>query len=341
APGETAEAIAVVREVSRLVGGTGMLEAHGEGRAAGRGSPDELYSFSDVAVVTRTARLLEGLEAAFITEGIPCRLRGARSFLENPHVRNILAYLRLLLDPGDDLRFLGALRLAGFDPASALFSRVREQAAGSGRPLLAETKRQVSNEVPLKKDSGPAAEFLTGYDHFRRNSGRSPAELVGRLAERFVPEAERGGEPLLHLAAAAAGFASLPEFISRIVLATDGDLERPGGRGWSAAEAVTLMTMHAAKGLEFRVVFVCALEEGVVPFTWRETDPDEERRLLFVAMTRASRRLYLTSSEKRIVRGRPVRPGWSPFVAGLSADLVQPAELALPERSRDRQLGLL
>jgi len=341
APGELAEAIAVVREVSRLVGGTGMLEAHGEGRATGARSREEQYSFADVAVAARTARLLEGLETAFVTEGIPCRLRGARSFLEDAVVRNLLAFLRLLVEPGDDLRFLGALRLTGLDPGNAYFSRLRERAAAGGRRLLAELKRGVSNEVPLKKESGPAADFLTGYERFRRISERPPAELVGMLVENFVAPDERSGQPLTHLAAVAAGFESLREFISRIALAADGDLERPGGsRGGAQAEAVTLLTMHAAKGLEFRVVFVCGVEEGLVPFTWRETDPAEERRLLYVAMTRASARLYLTSSEKRTVRGQEVRSGWSPFVESLPAGMLEPLELFLPERSRDRQLGL-
>ncbi|MCE5272815.1 UvrD-helicase domain-containing protein, partial [bacterium] len=115
-PSETAEAIAVVREVTRLAGGASMLEAHGQGRAGRRSGAEEDdcdYSFGDMLVVARTGALLEELERAFVVEGLPCRVRASRSFLADREVQGLLALLRLAAAAQDNLHFRGALRLAG------------------------------------------------------------------------------------------------------------------------------------------------------------------------------------------------------------------------------------
>ena len=342
APGETAEAIAVVREIGRLVGGTEMLAAHGEPRGGKREELAEYYSFADCAVIARTGALLEGLEQAFVTAGIPCRLRGAKSFLRDPLVRGAVAWLRLLADPTDDLRFLEALRFAGLDPNDRYFGALRQSAASSGHALLAELQRVLSREIPQKKASAPAATFLLDLDRFRRLGRSGPAPLLEKLLERFVPAAGSGREALDLLLTQAGQFDSLPEFLSRLAVRAEGDIERPGRNTRERrAEAVTLLTMHAAKGLEFKAVFVCGVEEGLIPFTYRKTDPEEERRLLFVALTRASERLYLTSAAARAVRGKTVRADWSPLLADLPSALLEMLDLNLPARPPERQLELL
>ncbi len=346
-PSETSEAIAVVREIGRLVGGTGMLSAH-TGSAgtheAYRDLEERLYSFADCAVVTRTQSLCEELERCFAVEGIPCRVRGAKSFLRRGVVRRLLAFLRLAVDPRDDFRFREALRLTGCEPTSRYLDRLTDEARDSGRALLAQLKVAVSRSVPLPAEGKPAAEFLLLLDKYsRRIDGLKPAQLIEELIERFIPSCGSTDSAALEALVRTAGqFDSLGEFLENVSLRAEGDHERPGrGKAVLRAEAVTLMTMHAAKGLEFPVVFVCGVEEGMIPYTWRETDPDEERRLFYVAMTRAEQRLYLTSAARRRIRGKPVDADWSPLIKDLPANLLDEYRPRLPGSPADgRQLEL-
>ncbi|MBW7996641.1 MAG: AAA family ATPase [Candidatus Glassbacteria bacterium] len=336
---EMAEALAIVREIGALVGGTGMLEAHGQGRTGDASGGDELFSFADIAVIARTSGLLGTLEKALVTEGIPCRLRGGRSFLEHELVRGCSSWLRLLVNPGDTLRTLESMQLAGLDVESGDLLELRQQAAESGRGLLELLKHRISREVPLRDETRPLAEFLAVFDSFRRRSGSPPAELLEEIITSFVPEEKRGTAELSHLRSAAAAQPTVTAFAGRIALARQADLERTSGPG--GAEAVTLMTMHAAKGLEFPVVFVMAVERDIIPFTLLRSDPDEERRLLYVAMTRAGSRLYLTSSARRTVWGSRLTGQWSPLLDSLPKESRLEIAAQRPGPNREKQLDLL
>ncbi|HUU29921.1 MAG TPA: UvrD-helicase domain-containing protein [archaeon] len=342
-PSELSEGIAVVHEIGRLVGGIEMLSAGG-GRRPRQNEDDDLesfYSFADCAVITRTGGLCEGLEEAFITEGIPYRLRGSKSFLKDPAVRQLVSFIRLAVNPQDDLRFTGALRLAGLKPEDQYFTSLKEAADRSGRALLSELKFRLSREVPLSRESKRAAEFLLAYEKYRRRTGQTPAGLLGALVEEFIPDPGGSAEHVSALLRTAEQFDDLTEFLNRLTVQAHGDIERAGQKfPRAASEAVTLMTMHASKGLEFKVVFITGAEEGLIPFTYRETDLQEERRLFYVALTRASERLYLTSAANRMVRGKPVKSSWSPFLQDIPARLLKQEE-AVRHKPSDRQLKLL
>ncbi|MBN2289788.1 MAG: UvrD-helicase domain-containing protein [Candidatus Glassbacteria bacterium] len=341
-PSETSEAIAVVREIGRLVGGTGMLSAHAG--PAGADPEGQLYSFADCAVVARTGALCEELERCFAVEGIPCRVRGAKSYLRRDAVCRLLAFIRLAVDPRDDFRFPEALRLVGCSLPGGVLDRLRAAARDSGRALLAQLKVEVSRSVPLPEGLKGAAEFLLVLEKYRRRlETLKPSDLVGELAQTYLPScSEQDKAALEALQRTAVQFDGVGEFLENISLRAEGDHERPGrGRAEPRAEAVALMTMHAAKGLEFPVVFICGVEQGMIPYTWRESDPDEERRLFYVAMTRAAQRLYLTSAARRQVRGRTIEAGWSPLVADLPAELLEDCHPALPRTpAQGRQLDL-
>ncbi|MFC1537313.1 3'-5' exonuclease [Gemmatimonadota bacterium] len=335
-PSETSEAIAVVREIGRLVGGTGMLSAHAGLSGVGKDGGDleeRLCSFADFAVVARTSALCEELERCFAVEGIPCRVRGAKSFLRRGVIRRLLAFIRLAIDPQDDFRFSEALRLTGYKLPKTWQERLATGAEESGRTLLAQLKVEISRSVPLPEQNKEAGEFLLSLEKCRQQSATlKPAQLIERLVEQYIssPGAEEKTaiEALLRTAEQ---YESTREFLEKISLRDAGDHERPGRSKTSArAEAVTLMTMHAAKGLEFPVVFICGVEEGMIPYTWRETDPDEERRLFYVAMTRAIQRLYLTSAAHRRVRGGVVDSDWSPLVKDIPANLLDEYRPNLP-----------
>ena len=314
----TAEAIAVVREVARLAGGTGMLQAHGQGRGAGA-LEEQDFSLGDFLVLARTSSLLGELEQAFIIEGLPCRVRGSRSFLEDRKVQELLAFLRLAANRADDFHCRSALRLAGLDPDSDYFIEVARAAADDGRSVVAELKVRLSREVPLSRASERAAEFLVRLERCHREMDRVPPEDALRaLAEDFLSYQPEEATPVDTLLRTARRFQNTRDFLRQTALQAEGDLEIVSGGSVSRVEAVTLSTMHAAKGLEFPVVFVCCLEDGLVPYTLRESDPAEERRLLYVSMTRASRRLYLSSAARRILQGQTVKRGMVTLYRGYS-----------------------
>jgi len=340
-PTELSESIAVVREITRLVGGLGMLSSGSQRGGSAKREIETLYSFADCAVIARTQTLCETLEEAFVTEGIPCRLRGSKSFLEDVLVRQLLSFLRLVVNPRDELRFLNALYLVGLNPGDGYISSLREQARASGRSLLSELKYRLSREVPLSRKGKIAAEFLLTFEKYRRRIAESPGELLASLLEEFVREPGRSANALESLVTVAGQFDTLDEFLPRLAVQAEGDIERSArGMRKLESEAVTLMTMHAAKGLEFKVVFICGVEEGILPFTYRRSDVEEERRLFYVSLTRAAERLYLTSAAKRKVRGRLVNAGWSPFLKELPARLLVEQKTELPSKPPERQLKL-
>ena len=130
----------------------------------------------------------------------------------------------------------------------------------------------------------------------------------------------------------------MAEFLASAALHTDTDAYLP------QAEKVALMTMHAAKGLEFPVVFIAGCENDLIPLNREDVDPAEERRLFYVAMTRAGERLYLTRAKKRSIYGKLLERSLSPFVADIEARLKKDestqSEPLKKKKSSQRQLKL-
>ncbi|BCV20172.1 DNA helicase [Moorella sp. Hama-1] len=340
APGETAAGIAIVREIGRLIGGTTMLQAHGQGRGAKRGGlepgDEESYGFSDIAVLCRTGRQLQFLEECFLKEGLPYRIVGRESFLEAAPVRQALAFCRCLVNPGDD--FYLRQCLAGHQGISReTAARIGELARRQGSPLwqvLGELAGGGGNRPPAAVapaleafPCGPALRsrlqaFIDTLTTCRAaRGGHSPADLLARWAK------EKGllnEESLNRLIRVAAGFSDLSSFLRGVVLAGEADHERRGPRDLSP-EVITLMTLHAAKGLEFPVVFIAGLEDGVLPLRERQganltpEEMAEERRLFYVGMTRARKLLYLVAARRREQGGATVPAEPSPFLQEIPA----------------------
>jgi superfamily I DNA/RNA helicase len=167
---------------------------------------------------------------------------------------------------------------------------------------------------------------------FERNG-----DLAGLLAalSAAYPEAADTLTGLAGLAAEAAG--DIDAFLEAAVLGTEPDALARG------AERVTLLTLHAAKGLEYPCVFITGCEDGLLPYTQparRPADPEEERRLFYVGMTRAGTYLYLTHARRRILFGRELRLPPSPFLAALREELAERSRPD-PEPAPDRDAGQL
>ena len=309
APGETAEGIAVAREISGLVGGTSMLTA---GQDGGR------WGFADIAVLFRTGRQAALLEECLLKEGIPYRVVGREGFLEERPVREVLNFLRCVADPDDDWHALLCLGGHRFRLGPRGLALLRHQAHRHGGVWRAAAMLATSTALD-SADREKLAAFLAEVQVYRHLAAAEPPEkLVARL---MAGAGERAGDSLGRLVRLASRFRDLGSLLRGLVLAQEADWERPGAGG-PAPEAVSLMTLHAAKGLEFPVVFITGVEDGLLPLKDAE-DPEEERRLFYVGLTRARDLLVLTSARTRVHRGTRVKTRPSSFLGALPPDCLE------------------
>ena len=284
---------------------------------------DEGVSPAEIALLYRSNAQSRVLEHALFNAGMPYRVYGGMRFFERAEVKHALAYLRLTAAPDDDGAFL---RVANFPPrgiGAKTLETLQDQARGAGTSLwqaacatrvsgksgaslgafvrTIETMRAATAELALPETVEYVSEASGLNAHYTaEKDGRERIENLEELvnaAEGFVREAE------LQVAGEAEAETGDPltAFLAHAALEA-GETQAAEGR-----PALQLMTVHAAKGLEFHTVFVSGLEEGIFPHENSLSEYDgveEERRLAYVAITRARRRLYLTHAQSRMLHGQ-------------------------------------
>ncbi len=293
--------------------------------------------YSDFAVLYRTNAQSRVLEETLNKAHIPYRMVGGIRFYERMEIKDVIAYLRLVVNPDDEWslervinvpkRGIGAtslekLKTFAKERQVSLFEALKtpEEAGLSGK--AARAARQFAElilELARMSDYLSAAEMIeevlsrSGYrDNLLQ---QNTLEAEGRLEniEEFVNvavEFENRSET-----------ASLLDFLTDLALLTDLDVEPEEAAG----DAVVLMTLHSAKGLEFPVVFLCGMEEGVFPHKRAledEEELEEERRLAYVGITRAEERLYLTAARRRMVYGKTMQHVPSRFLEEIPSHLL-------------------
>jgi DNA helicase-2/ATP-dependent DNA helicase PcrA len=311
----------------------------------------EQRRFRDFAVMYRTNAQSRPLEQRLVLHGIPYRLVGGVRFYERREVKDLLAYLRLALNPRD---LIALERVINVPPRSigqrtldelVRLSRAQEQPLWE--TLLA---IQVGALTVSPRARGPLLGFVaTIQDLIAASAELPPPALIERVLERtgyrdyLQPESEEGAERLENiqqLMTAANEFASfspreaLARFLDEVSLFTDID------QADLAADAVTLITLHAAKGLEFPVVFIVGLEEGILPharaIAGEEDDLEaleEERRLLYVGVTRAKERLFLFHAYRRGMWGRSEALPRSRFLDDIPPEVREKEQIVISQGS--------
>jgi len=280
---------------------------------------EERRELGDVAVLYRTHAQSRVLEETLRAHNLAYRIVGGVSFFQRKEIKDIRAYLRLVLTPSADLSFERVVNTPTRGIGKTTVDRLQAFARQHGLSLLEAARATAAGQIPAIK--GAAAKKLAGFVHIVDGiadvaaAGASVAEIIiqaversgyrDRLEKEDTPESRDRLQNLSELVSMATDFddetggeGGLTAFEERISLASVADTE--DGRG----TAITLMTIHAAKGLEFPVVFVAGMEDGLFPsLREREVDPqralEEERRLAYVAFTRAEDRLVLTSTRAR------------------------------------------
>ena len=319
-------------------------------------------AFADFAVMYRTNAQSRAIEEACVQQGIRYRVVGGTRFYDRREVRDLLAWLRLIHNPADAVAFRRIVNVPARGVGERTVERLREASGALGLPPLAVAARAArGDEDPalprLRGDIRHAlGEFVALVDRLAVDAARLP--VAGLLetaleATRYREHLERNDEEhaearwenVQELLAVAAQYeelepaASLASFLEEVALVADVDDPEA-----EAPDAVTLTTLHAAKGLEFPVVFMPGMEDGLLPHSLSRDDPEqleEERRVCYVGMTRARERLYLTHVRRRIRNGRYEPAVASPFLAGLPREDVARARGARPSASpRERRAAL-
>ena len=305
-------------------------------------SAEEHYAFSDMAVLYRTNAQSRAFEEAFRRSVIPHRVVGAVSFYERREVKDLVAYLRLIVNPADDEAFLRAVQVPRRGIGLGSLAALQAAAAQWRRPLL-ETAALADRIGGLRPLAKPAfQQFAKLIEDFRVVlPGTTPAALLERLLETLhyeaylAEEGPEGMERIENVRELIAGAAEWSEeadlepedaaspverFLTTAALATSED--KVGGD----PEGVTLLTVHAAKGLEWPIVILAGLEDGLFPLSRALDTPEgteEERRLAYVGITRARDRLYLTWARARR-RGGQLMPGRpSRFLDALPPEVIE------------------
>ncbi len=325
--------------VELTVYGTETEEAHGvASKIVGLVREGE-YAYKDVAVFCRVTALTRGLEQAFRSAKVPYQVVGGLSFYERQEIKDTLSYLSLMANPKNDVAFNRVVNVPPRGIGKTTLEKLGERAEALGLPLLAMAREAAAVPGLKERAARSLRDFAMLMDELVALRDHSAEEVIRRLLtlsgyrEALKAEGTTGEDRL----------ANIDELISA---AREFDREHPGGtvidfledvslasavdRWKDDGGSVTLMTLHAAKGLEFPVAFIVGLEQGLLPHSRSNESDDEleeERRLLFVGITRAERELYLSHCRIREFRGQRQATIPSCFLAELPDDALTVRDL--------------
>ncbi len=302
---------------------------------------EEGYRNRDVAVFYRTNAMSRVVEDIFVRVGLPYRVFGGVRFYQRREIKDVLGYLRLMLNPQDVISFRRVVNMPKRGIGDATVAALESFAATEGIDVVEACRRVDEIAVLQNRAKGAVASFtqIMAALHAHYDEGVGPArmvELAGRESGYLLEletdrsiEAQGRIENLQELAGVAMETAArdpdagLAEFLELVSLVGEQDEYE------EEDSTVTLMTLHIAKGLEFPVVFIVGMEDGVFPHFRSMTDThelEEERRLAYVGITRAQQRLYLTHAWSRTLYGQTNFNPPSRFLAEIPAALVDTRE---------------
>lgn len=297
----------------------------------------ENKKLGDMAILYRTNTQSRIFEEMLIKSGISYNMVGGLKFYERKEIKDIIAYLRVIFNPADSLSLLRIINVPKRGIGDASLAKIQAYAAANNVSLF----EAVSNAVAI---DGLSSRFVSKLDdlagiifELMNLANEAPVEdLIDRvlrdtgyleeLENERTPQAQSRIDNLHELISVAQEFAAseeennLENFLAHVALVSDIDDTELG------EDAITLMTLHSSKGLEFPVVFLVGMEEGLFPHArtlMDETEIEEERRLCYVGITRAKEKLFLSSTKMRTIYGNTVTYPPSRFLQEIPARLVK------------------
>jgi DNA helicase-2/ATP-dependent DNA helicase PcrA len=270
-------------------------------------------SLDDVAILVRAQFQTREFEERFIAIGLPYQIIGGFRFYERAEIRDALAYLRLIHQPADDLAFERIVNQPKRGLGDKALATIHAHARATQEPLLIAASRLLDTDELQARARSSLGRFVADIARWRTQANELPHAELARImldesgytamlqADRSAESAGRL-ENLAELTRAMEEYESLPAFLEHVSLVMDNDENRQG-------EKVTIMTIHAAKGLEFDIVYLPGWEEGIFP-SQRALDEgglaslEEERRLAYVAITRARKKATVMHAANRRIYGQ-------------------------------------
>lgn len=284
----------------------------------------EGYKNEDIAILYRTNAQSRAIEDVFLAKGIPYKVFGSYYFYNRKEIKDLISYLRLIYNPHDEISLRRVIntpkRGIGESAIAAIEERAKQQNISMFDAL--ETRKELEFKEIIE-------------DLIKRSESLSLTELIDEVLERSgmkkalesskALEDEIRLENLMEVKSITASFeertgsANLGDFLEEVSLIADISNHTEDG------DVVTLMTLHSAKGLEFPVVFLVGMEEGLFPhnMSLMENNLEEERRLCYVGITRAKERLYLTNAKRRMLYGKENMNIPSRFISEIDEKLIE------------------
>lgn len=266
--------------------------------------------YGDVAVLYRTNAQSYAIERALRQSYIPYKIVGGLRFLDRAVIKDVLAYLRLLYQPSDRVSFLRIVNTPKRGIGAVSVAKFLEWNAASGRDIISGLLVVEEADNLTARAKLPLLELGKILEELQQEIDGSPAELIEKIIRQtgygnFIndgtPQADERMENIGVLVAEAKAYVDVATFLEEMALMSSADT--------TADQQVTLMTLHAAKGLEFPVVFLAGLEEGILPHarvfdSGKADDIEEERRLCYVGVTRAREELFISCANSRTQFGQ-------------------------------------
>ena len=311
---------------------------------------EEYYKYSDFAILYRMNTQSRAIEDIFRRENIPYKIVGGLKFYERKEIKDIIAYLRLIQNGSDNLSLKRIINEPKRGIGKTSLDKIEQLSEENGIPMYEIIKNaeiyglnrvylnsrefvNVIEELKSQKDNLTISELIkntlkkTGYTKALENENTIEAENRIENLEEFLTVAMEFEEEFAEN--------SLSEFLEGITLSSDLDNVE------ETEDSVTLMTLHSAKGLEFPVVFLVGMEEGIFPGYKSISEPselEEERRLCYVGITRAKEHLYLTCSKQRTIFGSTSYNPVSRFIKEIPEDLLEGYQDVFGEETNKSQI---
>lgn len=268
--------------------------------------------YGEFAILYRTNSQSYSLERALLQQRIPYQIIGGVRFYDRKEIKDVIAYLRLLYQPNDRMSFSRVVNIPARGIGATSLEKFLTWQANSGLDIVSAliNVEQTSSLTPRAKAALEKFGEILRALQAKQQADVAPSDIIEYLIDKTgyreylldgTPQAEEREANIGALISDAAAFATLPDFLEEVALMSSADTG-------STEQKVTLMTIHAAKGLEFPVVFMVGMEEGIFPHSRiYEAGPgelEEERRLCYVGMTRAREELHLTYAQSRLQFGQ-------------------------------------
>jgi Superfamily I DNA and RNA helicases len=300
-----------------------------------------LRKFSDFAALYRTNAQSRAIEEIFIRYSLPYKIIGGTRFYDRAEIKDVLAYLKLIYQPFDRASFLRIVNVPKRGLGDTSVVKFLEAQSASDKSIVDFMTNEDLPVTPRAKDAfAKLAEILQPL--ISEAEKTSPEDMIRLVLKKtdylsYIDDgsiqAEARIENVNELLSVAKQFPDLDTFLEEVALVSSADTSADG-------DAVTLMTMHAAKGLEFPAVFMVGMEEGVFPLARTSFDAselEEERRLAYVGITRAREELVLTAANERLLYGNYQNNLPSRFLGDIDAEFERTSSFGEPQRDRYRE----